>query len=98
MPAQGGSLSEHRAGADVVVVGGGAIGLSIAWRTSGRGLRTIVLERDRVGGGTSQFAAGMLAPIAEVTPGEEPLLHLGMASAQLYPEFVAALLDASGAD
>jgi glycine oxidase len=98
MPAQGGSLSEHRAGADVIVVGGGAIGLSIAWRTSGRGLRTIVLERDRVGGGTSQFAAGMLAPIAEVTPGEEPLLHLGMASAQLYPEFVAALLDASGAD
>jgi glycine oxidase len=98
MPAQGGSLSEHRAAADVAVVGGGAIGLSIAWRAAERGLRTVVLERDRVGSGTSRFAAGMLAPIAEVTPGEEPLLHLGLESARLYPEFVAALLDASGAD
>jgi len=91
-------LSEYRAAADVVVIGGGAIGLSIAWRASERGLRVIVLERDRVGGGTSRVAAGMLAPIAEVTPGEEPLLHLGSESARLYPEFVAGLLEASGAD
>jgi glycine oxidase len=97
MPAQGGSLSPQRAAADVVVIGAGAIGLSIAWRASQRGLRTVVLERDRVGRGTSHFAAGMLAPVAEVTPGEEALLQLGLASASRYPEFVADLLAVSGA-
>jgi glycine oxidase len=97
MPAQGGSLSEQRAAADVAVIGAGAIGLSIAWRAAGRGLRVVVLERDRAGGGTSHLAAGMLAPIAEVTLSEEPLLELGRRSAALYPEFVAELLDTSGA-
>jgi glycine oxidase len=39
----------------------------------------------------------MLAPIAEVTPGEEPLLDFGLRSARLYPGFVEELLEASGA-
>lgn len=89
-------MSEHRAAADVIVIGGGAIGLSIAWRASERGLHVIVLERGRAGGGTSHYAAGMLAPIAEVTPGEEPLLDLGLRSAAAYPRFVAELLLAAG--
>jgi glycine oxidase len=97
MPAQGGSLSKHPVHADVVVVGGGAIGLSIAWRAAQRGLAVSVLERGRVGHGTSHYAAGMLAPIAEVTPGEEPLLELGLRSARQYPGFVQELLEASGA-
>ena len=55
--------------ADVVVIGGGVIGLSIAWRAGLRGLRVVVFERGTVGLGTSHYAAGMLAPVAEVTPG-----------------------------
>jgi glycine oxidase len=98
MPEQGRSLSEHRAAADVAVVGGGVIGLSIAWQAAARGLSVIVLERDRTGDGTSRYAAGMLAPIAEVTAGEAPLLELGLRSARLYPRFVADVLAASGAD
>jgi glycine oxidase len=97
MPAQGGQLSKQPELVDVVVVGAGAIGLSIAWRAAQRGLSVLVLERGRIGGGTSHYAAGMLAPIAEVTPGEEPLLELGLRSAQLYPRFVEELLEASGA-
>ena len=89
-------MSEHPVTADVVVVGGGAIGLSVAWRAAGRGLTALVLERGRAGGGTSHYAAGMLAPIAEVTPGEEPLLELGLRSARLYPRFVAELVEAAG--
>ncbi|MGH2875841.1 MAG: glycine oxidase ThiO [Solirubrobacteraceae bacterium] len=88
-------MSENRA-ADVVVIGGGTIGLSIAWRASQRGLRVLVLERGRVCGGTSRLAAGMLAPISEVAPGEEPLLELGLRSAGLYPSFVAELVAAAG--
>jgi glycine oxidase len=98
MPAQGGSLSEQSVTADVVVIGGGAIGLSIAWRVAQRGLRTVVLDRGPVGHGTSHYAAGMLAPVAEVTPGEEALLELGLLSARLYPGFVAELVEASGVD
>jgi glycine oxidase len=96
MPAQGGQLSKHPVPVDVVVVGAGAIGLSIAWRAAQRGLSVLVLERGRIGRGTSHYAAGMLAPIAEVTPGEEPLLELGLRSARLYPRFVEELLEASG--
>jgi glycine oxidase len=98
MPEQGGSLTEHRAAADVAVVGGGAIGLSIAWRAAARGLDVVLLDRGRTGEGTSRFAAGMLAPIAEVTPSEKPLLELGLHSARLYPQFVSDVLAAAGVD
>jgi glycine oxidase len=40
----------------------------------------------------------MLAPIAEATPGEEPLLCLGLAAARSYPAFVSELAAASGLD
>jgi glycine oxidase len=74
---------------DVAVIGAGAIGLSIAWRV-------LVLERGVPGSGTSHHAAGMLAPIAEVAAGEEPLLALGLRSAQLFEAFVSELEAASG--
>jgi glycine oxidase len=75
----------NRAAVDVAVIGGGVIGLAIAWRAQARGLRTVVLERGDAGQGTSRVAAGMLAPISEAAPAEEPLLELGLRSAQLYP-------------
>ncbi|HET9101972.1 MAG TPA: glycine oxidase ThiO [Solirubrobacteraceae bacterium] len=81
---------------DLAVVGGGAIGLAVAWQAIRGGLSVVVLERDRPGGGTSRYAAGMIAPIAEARPAEEPVLDLGLRSARLYPSFVAALQRASG--
>jgi glycine oxidase len=99
MPAQGDSMSEQSARAvDVAVVGAGAIGLAIAWRASTRGLRVTVLDRGEAGGGTSRVAAGMLAPIAEATPAEEPLLELGLRSARAYPAFARELAAAAGVD
>ncbi|MDQ6730013.1 MAG: glycine oxidase ThiO [Actinomycetota bacterium] len=85
-----------RTAADVVVIGGGVIGLAVAWRAGGRGLRVLVLERDRPGAGTSRVAAGMLAPIAEARPAEEPLLELGLRSARLFGGFVAELEATTG--
>ena len=61
---------------DVVVVGAGVIGLACAWRAAERGLRVLVLERDRPGAGASNVAAGMLAPVGEATFGEDRLLEL----------------------
>jgi glycine oxidase len=83
---------------DVAVVGAGVIGLAVAWRVAQRGLRVIVIDRAEPGSGTSAVAAGMVAPIAEALPTEQPLMRLGLASARTYPEFVDELSEASGAD
>ncbi len=55
---------------DVIVVGGGIIGLAVAWRARQRGMSVTLIERDQSGQGTSRVAAGMLAPVAEVEFGE----------------------------
>ncbi len=81
---------------DVAVVGGGAIGLAVAWRARARGLRVRVLDRGALGGGTSGAAAGMLAPVAEADLGERDLLALGLDSARRWPAFAAELEEASG--
>ncbi len=91
-------MPSRSASFDVIVVGGGVIGLAAGWRLSQRDLRVVVLERAEPGSGTSCVAAGMLAPIAEADLGEQPLLRLGIASAALYPEFIVSLRDASGRD
>jgi glycine oxidase len=84
---------------DVVVVGAGAVGLAVGWRAARRGLRVTVLERAASpGAGTSAVAAGMLAPISETIATELPLMRLGLASVDAYPEFVAELGEASGMD
>ncbi|RKN42286.1 glycine oxidase ThiO [Streptomyces hoynatensis] len=80
---------------DVLVVGGGVIGLVTAWRAAGRGLRVAVVDPDP-GGGAARVAAGMLAPVTELHHGEEALLRLNLASAARYPEFAAELAEATG--
>ncbi len=81
--------------AEVLVVGGGIIGLVVAWRAAQRGLGVTVLD-PAPGGGAAQVAAGMLAPVTELQYGEEPLLRLGMASNERWAAFAAELTEASG--
>ena len=75
---------------DLVVVGGGLIGLSIAWRCAQRGGSVRVVD-PVPGAGASHAAAGMLAPVTELHYGEEDLLRLNLLSARRYPAFVAEL-------
>ncbi len=75
---------------DVLIVGGGLIGLAIAWRASGHGLRVTVID-PHPGRGASWAAAGMLAPVSEAHHGEEALIRLNMAAAEAYPDFVDEL-------
>ncbi len=84
--------------ADVVVVGGGIIGMAVAWRLRERGMSVTLLDRAQTGAGTSHVAAGMLAPVAEVEFGEagRRVLDLGLRSAELWPGFAAELQEASG--
>jgi glycine oxidase len=94
MPAEA-SLTEQR-GFDAIFVGGGVIGLACAWRAAQRGARVVVLDRAQPPAGATNVAAGMLAPVGELTFGEPKLLEMTLASSRLYPEFAAALEAASG--
>ncbi|MEA2197170.1 MAG: glycine oxidase [Solirubrobacteraceae bacterium] len=92
-------MHDHNgASRDVVVIGGGVIGLAVAWRAAQAGLSVTVLERGQPGAETSHVAAGMLAPISEATPTELPVLALGLRAAVGYEGFAAELADASGCD
>ncbi|MFJ8694489.1 glycine oxidase ThiO [Streptomyces roseolilacinus] len=86
-----------RSTSDVLVIGGGIIGLVTAWRAAQRGLRTAVADPEP-GGGAARVAAGMLAAVTELHYGEETLLGLNVASAERYPAFVAELEEATGLD
>ncbi len=79
---------------DVIVVGGGIIGLSLSLAVRRKGAKVLIVERGEVGREASYAAAGMLAD----NPGESPeeLQPLAKASAQMYPEFVHELQDESG--
>ncbi|MGI8580519.1 MAG: glycine oxidase ThiO [Solirubrobacteraceae bacterium] len=83
---------------DVAVIGGGVIGLSVAWAALRRGLRVLVLDRGEPEASATHVAAGMLAPTSEAAHGEEALLTLGLASARRYGEWCANLAQASGLD
>ncbi|HEV2894465.1 MAG TPA: glycine oxidase ThiO [Actinomycetota bacterium] len=85
----------HQPSADAVVVGGGVIGLGIAWRAALAGMTVTVVD-DAPGRGASWAAAGMLAPVTEVHYGEDPLLQLNLAAAARWPGFAAELEEASG--
>ncbi|HWO84186.1 MAG TPA: glycine oxidase ThiO [Solirubrobacterales bacterium] len=88
-------MTEKR-GFDAVVVGGGVVGLACAWRLAQRGAEVAVLERGEPGAGATRVAAGMLAPVGELTFGEPELLELTLEAARLYPQFVAELEAATG--
>ncbi len=82
---------------DIIVVGTGAIGASCAWTLARAGHRVVTVT-DGSAQPASDVAAGMLAPVTEASYGEEGLLHLNIASSELYPEFVAEVQEATGLD
>lgn len=77
---------------ELSVVGGGVIGLSVAWRAAVRGHRVTVHDPDP-GRGASWLAGGMLAPVTEAWPGEEDVLTLGEASLRRWPDFARDLAE-----
>lgn len=81
----------------LAVVGGGVVGLSVAWRAAEQGWSVTIFD-PAVASGTSWVAGGMLAPLSEGWPGEDELLEFGAASLRRWPEFGARLRAATGVD
>ncbi len=82
---------------DVVIVGGGVIGLSIAYVLAREGVRATVLDRGGLGRAASWAGAGMIPPHTERLT-TNPTVELRSWSAMLYPEWSSALLAETGID
>ncbi len=79
---------------DVIIAGGGIIGLSLALALRKRGASVLIVERGAPGHEASRAAAGMLANCMGESPAA--LEPLASTSARMYPEFVHQLEDESG--
>jgi glycine oxidase len=79
---------------DVIIIGGGIIGLSLSIALRKRGATVLIVERGEPGREASHAAAGMLADFPLEMP--SVLQPLATASARMYPEFVHELQDESG--
>ncbi|GAB3130069.1 glycine oxidase ThiO [Tsukamurella serpentis] len=74
----------------VSVVGGGTVGLSVAWSLARRGAAVTVFDPEP-GCGASWVAGGMIAPYSEAWPGEQELSELGARSLRLWEGFARDL-------
>lgn len=81
--------------ADVLIIGGGLIGSSIAWRLAQKGARVTVADAGNLGGEASTAGAGMLAPGSEASKPSR-WLDLGTESLRMYPAFLDELRDETG--
>jgi glycine oxidase len=83
------------AATDVIVVGGGPIGLAIAWRLLHSGRTVTVVEADEPEAAW-RVSAGMLSPPIEADYGQAELSLLSVAALADYPAFLAELEAESG--
>lgn len=82
---------------DILIVGGGVIGLSIARELAAAGLRVSLLDRQACGREASWAGAGILPPTVPGSP-VDPLARLTAASHALWPGLSAELRESTGID
>lgn len=80
---------------DVVIIGGGVIGCSIAYYLCKSGVAVTLVEKGDIGAEASSAAAGLLAPLGSLS-GPGPLADLLLASWSIFPSLVPELEHASG--
>jgi len=88
-------MADLQTSTDVIIIGGGVIGCSIAYYLRKAGVEVIVLEQGEIGAQASSAAAGLLAPLGSLS-GPGPFADLLLASWSMFPALVAELEDVSG--
>jgi glycine oxidase len=83
--------------AEYVIVGGGVIGLSLAWELAGQGAEVLVLDKQQVGREASWAGAGMLPP-GNLDRARSPFDRLRALSARLWPRWTESLRELTGID
>ena len=82
---------------DVVVIGAGVVGCSIAYYLAREGIKVALVERESIGSGSSAHATGFISLLGtEFTPG--PSFQFGLESYNEFPQLVAELEEATGMD
>ena len=82
---------------DVVVIGAGVVGCSVAWYLAREGVKVTILEREAIGSGASAHATGSLSLLgAEFSPGAS--FQMARASYAEFPQIVPELESATGID
>lgn len=82
---------------DVVIVGGGINGSSIAYQLAKMGKKVVILEKDTLACQASSAAAGMLAAQAEIEQ-DGPFFQLALKSQAMFPSISSELLEYTGID
>ena len=83
--------------ADVVVVGAGVVGCSVAYYLSRQGVKVKLVERDGIGSGASTHATGFLSLLgAEFSQG--PSFETALAAYREFPDVVKDLEETTGID
>ncbi|MBS0206810.1 MAG: glycine oxidase ThiO [Planctomycetes bacterium] len=90
-------MTQQNRARDVIVTGGGVIGLSIAWELARHGIQVRVLEQGSFGQEASWAGAGMLPP-GNPDVAQTAEARLRAASHQLWPEWTQRLRDQTGID
>jgi glycine oxidase len=87
-------MNQH---SDVVIVGGGVVGCSLAYALSSRGVKSLIIERDEIAGHASGAAAGLLTPSAEISePG--PVFDFAQEALRMHRTLAGQLKAQTGTD
>jgi glycine oxidase len=84
-------------GSDILIIGGGVIGLTTAFQLAGQGVSVTVVDRQRAGTEASWAGAGMLPP-GHAATAATPEARLRSCSHDLWEQFSAQLRELSGID